>query len=386
MKYLENLQTTHPLLAPLLPVVSDAFALLREAVTGGGKILVCGNGGSASDASHIVGELMKGFHLARRLSAQQATCLLDALPAGDAERLVTSLQQAIPAVSLVGETALMTAIANDIGGDFVFAQQVFGLGRAGDALIAISTSGNSCSVVMAAQVAQALGISVVALTGEGGGRLATTCDVAIRAPSHDTATIQEYHLPIYHCLCAMLEEWCFGDRQDGPAPRQTAIDAICLATEIAAVVFDFDGVFTDNKVHTGPDGQEFVTCDRSDSLGLDSLRRAGMDTLILSTETDTVVVARARKLEIPCVSGCRDKVGALVRWMAERGHEPSRIAYVGNDLNDLAAMKLVGWPIAPADAHPAVLAAARLVLGRNGGDGAVRELCDRLLASKENWT
>jgi YrbI family 3-deoxy-D-manno-octulosonate 8-phosphate phosphatase len=152
--------------------------------------------------------------------------------------------------------------------------------------------------------------------------------------------------------------------------------------DVDAVVTDFDGVHTDDRALVDSDGHELVRVSRADGAGIESLRRAGLPVMILSRETNSVVAARGRKLGVPVLSGIEDKATALRNWAMDAGLELSRIAYLGNDTNDLPAMALVGWPVAVADAHPAVLAQARLVLTRIGGAGAVRELADRILGSR----
>ncbi|MCU1578489.1 MAG: hypothetical protein JWP19_693 [Rhodoglobus sp.] len=149
---------------------------------------------------------------------------------------------------------------------------------------------------------------------------------------------------------------------------------------VVAVVTDFDGVHTDDRVHVGPDGVEFVTASRSDGMGVELLRNAGIPVLILSKETNPVVTARAGKLNVEVIQSLDDKRTALIDWAGARGVDLASIAYLGNDVNDLPAMAIVGWPVAVADAHPAVLVAARVVLTAPGGHGAVRELADRVLA------
>ena len=152
-----------------------------------------------------------------------------------------------------------------------------------------------------------------------------------------------------------------------------------LPKKIAALVLDFDGVITDNKVVVFQDGSEAVIADRSDGWGLGQLRETGLPILVLSTEANPVVSARASKLKLPCLQGLRDKWSALKSWLDEHGIDPAQVIYIGNDDNDLTCMANVGFIVAPADAYPRVLEIANLVLERNGGDGAVRELCDRLL-------
>lgn len=153
------------------------------------------------------------------------------------------------------------------------------------------------------------------------------------------------------------------------------------AIDVAAVVTDFDGVHTDDTVLVDGEGHEFVRVSREDGMGVSLLRRAGIPMLILSTETNPVVGARGQKLRVPVLQAVDDKAEALAGWAAEQGIALGDIAYLGNDVNDLGAMRAVGWPIAVADAHPLVRAQARVVLGRNGGDGAVRELIERVLAA-----
>ena len=153
--------------------------------------------------------------------------------------------------------------------------------------------------------------------------------------------------------------------------------------DVDALVTDFDGVHTDDSVLVGQDGAEFVSVDRGDGMGIALLRRAGVPTLILSTETNPVVGARAAKLGVDVRQGLGDKASALRAWTAERGVGLDRVAYLGNDVNDLPCLELVGWPLAVPDAHPRVLAAARLVLGSPGGRGAVREAAERILAARE---
>jgi N-acylneuraminate cytidylyltransferase len=149
--------------------------------------------------------------------------------------------------------------------------------------------------------------------------------------------------------------------------------------EIELLVLDFDGVLTDNAVWVLEDGTEMVRCDRSDGLGLAALAAAGVPVVVLSTETNGVVAARCRKLGLPCVQGVSDKAAALSAMLRDRGIDAAHVAYVGNDVNDLGSLALVGLPVAVADAHPAVLSIAALRLSRPGGHGAVREFCDLLL-------
>ena len=178
--------------------IENALSLMIDTYKKGGKILVCGNGGSSADADHIVGELMKGFLKSRKVTDER-------IP----QELREKLQGALPAISLSAHTSLMTATINDNDADMVFAQQVYGYAKDNDLLIAISTSGNSKNVLNAVKVAKSLGVKTIALTGKTGGELKQLADVTICAPSTETYKIQEYHLPIYHYLCAKVEEEFF---------------------------------------------------------------------------------------------------------------------------------------------------------------------------------
>jgi N-acylneuraminate cytidylyltransferase len=155
-------------------------------------------------------------------------------------------------------------------------------------------------------------------------------------------------------------------------------------TNIRLVVFDFDGVMTDNGVELNEHGDETVRCDRGDGWGIGRLRDAGVSMVVLSTEEHPVVAARCRKLKLPCVQGCGDKAASLTTLLAEKGIAPADVIYVGNDVNDLGCMRMVGMPVAVSDAHPEVIAASKLVLTKKGGRGAVREFCDLLLAAETN--
>lgn len=206
---LDDLVQRRAEIGPCRESIRLAFDILLESQVGGGQVLVCGNGGSAADALHIVGELLKSFNLARPLSAD----LQDKLKQVDSEKgayLAQTLQSPIRAVSLVSEASLITAVLNDSAADVIFAQQVLGHGKPGDVLLGITTSGNSANVLNAALTAKAIGMKVISLTGPSGGKLKALSDCAILAPGATTPLIQEAHLPIYHALCLMLENEMFG--------------------------------------------------------------------------------------------------------------------------------------------------------------------------------
>jgi len=190
-------------LSPSGESILQAFELLRKCYASGNKILVGGNGGSASDSEHIVGELMKGFMKKRPLGSADRDALRAVSP--EAGLIGEKLQGALPAFALTGSPALSSAFGNDVDPELALAQQVYGLGRPEDVLVAISTSGNAKNLAAAARVARAFGLRVLALTGEGGGLLASLADVTVRVPERETYRVQELHLPVYHALCAMLE-------------------------------------------------------------------------------------------------------------------------------------------------------------------------------------
>ena len=212
LEKVEELIERCPALAVCREDLRAAVQAVCESYAGGHKLLVCGNGGSASDSEHIVGELMKGFLLPRKLGAKEQQAFERACPAS-AAYLMENLQGTLPAISLVNSVGLGTAFANDQAPDLVFAQQVLGLGAAGDTLIAISTSGSSQNVLYALDVARAKGLRTIALTGEKGGRMAAEqlAETVIRVPAAETFKIQEYHLPVYHMLCIAAEHEFFGD-------------------------------------------------------------------------------------------------------------------------------------------------------------------------------
>ncbi len=207
-KHIDLLITRYPVLESCRCDLINAYLIMEETYSKGGKLLIAGNGGSAADSEHIAGELMKRFKAPRPV------------PEGFAEKLATidpkrgpvlakNLECGLMAIPLVAHEALTTAYINDVDGLGVFAQQLYGYGRKGDAFLGISTSGNSKNVMNATVVARALGIKVIGLTGVKGGELASVADVAVKVPETETYMIQELHLPVYHCWCLMLEDHFF---------------------------------------------------------------------------------------------------------------------------------------------------------------------------------
>ena len=189
--------------------IIEAYNILEECYMNDHKLLIAGNGGSAADSEHMAGELMKRFKIARPVPEKFAQELIKIDPIRG-KNLAENLEQGLMTIPLVAHEALTTAYLNDVDGLGVFAQQLYGFGRAGDVFLGISTSGNSKNIISATVVARALGIKVIGLTGKDGGELAKVADVAIAVPKNETYMIQELHLPVYHCLCLMLEDRFFG--------------------------------------------------------------------------------------------------------------------------------------------------------------------------------
>lgn len=208
--YLDDLIRSYSKLEVCRQSIVEAYELLVESYRNDGKLLVAGNGGSASDAEHIVGELMKSFVLPRKMRLEYAENLVGIEPLIGAE-LADKLQGALPAIALVNHTALSTAFLNDVDPFLGFAQQIYGYGRENDVFLGITTSGKSKNIIYAAVTAKAKGMKVVALTGKDGGKIKDIADISIIIPEDETYKIQELHLPVYHCLCLMLEREFFGE-------------------------------------------------------------------------------------------------------------------------------------------------------------------------------
>jgi D-sedoheptulose 7-phosphate isomerase len=208
MDHIQQLINRYPQLESAGRDINAAFDILHELFSNDGKLLIAGNGGSASDSEHIVGELMKSFVKKRTLPDS----FISGITQTDSEAaryLIPRLQGALPAIALCGHGSLNTACINDIDGNIIFAQQVYGYGKEGDVFLGISTSGNSKNVLYAAATAKAKKLKVIVLTGGDGGALKRFADVSIVVNETETYKIQELHLPIYHCLCLMLEESFF---------------------------------------------------------------------------------------------------------------------------------------------------------------------------------
>ena len=205
---LNELLSRYPQLKLCGPTLIEAVSAIIDCYKNGGKILLCGNGGSCADCDHIVGELMKGFLKKRPLSTEQKAQMTNLSPLLD-EEILSKLQGGLPAISLPSLTALNSAFCNDVDPELIYAQSVMAMGKTGDVLIAMSTSGNAKNVFAAAKVAKGLGLTVIGLTGKGGGNLSEISDICIRVPETETFKVQELHLPVYHYLCAATEEEFF---------------------------------------------------------------------------------------------------------------------------------------------------------------------------------
>lgn len=207
-KHIEVLIERYPVLKSTKDQIVNAYLLLEELYENRGKLLIAGNGGSAADADHIVGELMKGFKKQRKVSNEFAKKLID-IDNEKGKELAKKLQNTLSAIALNNHSALTTAYLNDVDGILCYAQQVNGYGKEGDIFLGISTSGNSDNVLYAAITAKAKGMKVIGLIGKDGGELKDISDISIVVPENETYMIQELHMPVYHCLCLMLEDKFF---------------------------------------------------------------------------------------------------------------------------------------------------------------------------------
>lgn len=207
-KHIDLLIERYPVLEVCKEDIISGYKLLEECYTKGGKLLIAGNGGSAADAEHIAGELMKRFKRPRPIPNELKEKLIEIDPIRG-KNLSKNLERPLMAIPLVAHEALTTAYINDVDGLGVFAQQLYGYGKEGDVFLGISTSGNSKNVMNATVVARALGLQVLGLTGKSGGELKDVSNICVKVPEIETYMIQELHLPIYHCWCLMLEDYFF---------------------------------------------------------------------------------------------------------------------------------------------------------------------------------
>ncbi len=205
---IEKLYKRYPNLISCKKDIGSAIEIIKACYKKGNKIITCGNGGSAADAEHIVGELLKGFCKKRKISSEFRKKVGTIYPR-EAKEICDNLQGSLPAISLTSHISFTTAFNNDKNPNFTFAQQLLGLGKQRDVLIALSASGKAKNVVNACKLAKVLGIKTIALTGKSGGELKKICDVTICAPEEETRLIQEYHVPIYHAICYAVEDMFF---------------------------------------------------------------------------------------------------------------------------------------------------------------------------------
>lgn len=207
MKHVDLLMERYPALAPCRHAIEQAVDAILTMHRQGGKLLLCGNGGSAADCSHIAGELLKGFLLKREPQGEERAKLETV---SELAPYAAELQRGICAVALNDQGAVLSAFANDVKAEAVYAQLVYAMGRPGDVVLGISTSGNSKNVVLAVACAKAMGLPTIGLCGKSGGKLANLCDIAICVPETETFRVQELHLPVYHAICAQVEDSLFG--------------------------------------------------------------------------------------------------------------------------------------------------------------------------------
>jgi len=347
----------HQALAKHAPAqVERAARWVAAALARGNKLLLFGNGGFAAHAQHLAAEFVGRFERER---------------------------DGYAALALTSDTALLTALVNDYPPELLFSRQVKALGRKGDIVLAFSSSGTSPNVIEGLRVAREMGLTCLSFCGTRGDKMASLSDLCFQAPSQRTARIQEVHLTLCHALCEAADA-LLAAKAKLPAPPAAAVTQTPWPKRLALIVWDFDGVMTDNGVLVGQDARETVRCNRSDGWGLGLLRKAGVPMIVLSTEENPVVTARCAKLKIPCHHGVKDKAVYLKRYLKEQRIKPAEAVFVGNDHNDLGALKLVGFPVVVGDAHPSVLPpVAKLVLKNSGGHGAVREFCDAVLLRME---
>lgn len=368
----DSIQESVDVKKAILGSMNSSIAAVAEGIidtlSRGKKILLMGNGGSAADAQHLAAEFVARFEK-NRLS--------------------------LPAIALTVDTSVLTALVNDYGTPTIFARQIEGLGKPGDLLLAISTSGNSENIIEGVKAALARGLTVIGLTGKSGGQLADLCHLRLCVPSSRTARIQEAHTMICHIICEAVEAALSTEEKNGwqgngipnfekverLSAKQKSLSNYPELSKIKLLILDFDGVLTDNRVLVNQEGSEAVWCNRGDGWGIARLKEAGIEILVLSTETNKVVSARCQKLGINCIHGCDDKLSTLQEIVRQRSIGLEEVAYVGNDVNDLACMRHVGMPIAVADAVPKIKNLSRIVTCCPGGYGAVREVADLILSA-----
>lgn len=363
----ESVEVKQAILGSMKSSIAAVAEQIIETFSRGKKVLIMGNGGSAADAQHLAAEFVVRFEK-------------DRLP--------------LPAMALTVDTSVLTALVNDYGIQSIFARQIEALGEPGDLLLAISTSGKSENILKGVQAGLSKGLTVVGLTGKDGGHLADLCHLSLCVPSWQTSRIQEAHMMICHVLCEAVEAALWTDEDNtlrvnvipdleignGLLSGKESLSDYAELGKIKLLILDFDGVLTDNRVLVNQEGTEAVWCNRGDGWGIARLKEAGIEILVLSTETNKVVSTRCQKLGIGCIHGSDDKLSALKEIVNQRSIRLEEVAYVGNDVNDLACMSHVGMPIAVADAVPEIKNLSSIVTVCPGGYGAVREVADLILS------
>ena len=207
---ISGLFISFPALKEIEYQILNAYEMIKEVFESNDTLFVCGNGGSASDAEHMVSELMKNFLIERKHKKSFKKSLTDYY-GEDANKIINKLQPGFKVISLLSHPSLISAYSNDVDSEYIFAQQLYSLGSSSDVLVAFSTSGNSSNVYKALQIAKIMKIKTILFTGSDGGKCSQISDCSIKVPEKETYRIQEYHLPIYHALCAMLEEHFYGE-------------------------------------------------------------------------------------------------------------------------------------------------------------------------------
>jgi D-sedoheptulose 7-phosphate isomerase len=383
-EFTADLVERHPLLKNAERDIAGAYDLMENCFRSNGKLLIAGNGGSAADAEHIVGELMKSFVLDRRLD----TSFAEKLRAADREKgafLTERLQGALPAMSLTGQIGLSTAFGNDVDGELVFAQQLYGYGNKGDVFLAISTSGNSRNVIYAAIVAKAKGMQIICLTGANGGELTKYADVAVKVPETETYKVQELHLPIYHSWCLALEKSFFHEENLGNAcigQKLKSENHKKNTDRIRAIIFDIDGVLTDGKVYADAAGNESKVYCLRDADALNELKQRGYLTVCITGE-DNAFSERIKKVFAPDEfhAGCKEKLEKLKEFEKRHGLKSENICYIGDGKYDVQAMRYAGLRICPADAADSVKDIADMILHCGGGAGCLDRVLSHLTAA-----
>ena len=344
----EHQDTIGKLLETQKEVIERIAKVMTESYATGNKVVLFGNGGSAADAQHIAAEFMGRYKMERG---------------------------AMAAIAFGTNNSIITAIGNDFGFEYIFERQVDGMVNPKDVVIGISTSGNAENVLRGLQKAKEKGATTIAFTGKNKGKLQeieNSIDIFLHVPSTNTPRIQEAHMIIGHIISGLVEQEVFARK-----------NMISNLANIKLVALDFDGVLTDNRVLVSSNGAESVLCSREDSLGIDLLKKNGVEVIVISKEKNEVVEQRCLKLNIPCLNGVDEKYACLAQEMGKRNLQKEQVCFVGNDVPDEECIQEVGFGVAVADSTESTIQAADYVTKKKGGKGAVREVAD-LIVRKSN--